>query len=78
MPTGQNRDAGLLLGLEDLGRPADGRCCAPNLTAADLFISLLFYFSSHPQSGGFHDNKQTPEPFLLNGLIKPASVGLWS
>lgn len=27
MPTGQNRDAGLSLGLEDLGRTADGRQC---------------------------------------------------
>lgn len=51
VPTGQNRDAGLLLGLEDLGRPADGRQCGaaarrmraePDfLTATDLLMSLF-------------------------------------
>lgn len=50
-PTGLNGDAGLLLGLEDLGQPADGRHCGASarrmhadpdfLSAADVLISLF-------------------------------------
>lgn len=67
MPTGQNREAGLLPGLEDL--PADGRQrgaaaqqthTKPDfLTAADLLSSLFYLLYRH--NGGCLDNKQTPK-----------------
>lgn len=47
MPTGKNRDAGLSLGLEDLGRTADGRQCgaaALQMHAAPDFLVFQSHF----------------------------------